>query len=217
MRFRSLESRIVTLFLVLILVVQLASFVAIGAGIDANARVAISNELAIGERVFRKLLEQNAEKLTQSARLLAADYGFRQAISTDDRETIETALENHGKRIDASLTMLLGSDRNIKAATTKAVTPALSQLIVHLVDQTEQTGGASGTAIVDNLPYQIVAVPVKAPITIGWVIMAFPIDQKLAMDMRELSALQVSILTRDQAGSWRAVASTLGDHMSPER
>ncbi|MES2933499.1 MAG: EAL domain-containing protein [Pseudomonadota bacterium] len=213
MRFRSLESRIATVFLVLILVIQVVSFIAIRAGIDANARAAIGNELAIGERVFRKLLEQNAEKLTQSARLLAADYGFRQAISTDDRETIETALDNHGQRINASLTMLVSSDRSIKAATTKHVSPALLKLVLQLVDQTEENGGASGTAIVDNLPYQIVAVPVKAPITIGWVLMAFPIDDKLAVDMRELSSLQVSILTRNEEGRWRSIASTL---LAPE-
>src|SRR4051812_4247066 len=99
MRLRSLESRIVILFLVLILAVQLAGFFAIRTGIQKNAQAAIQEELVIGERVFVHLLDQYAQKLTQGARLLAADYGFRQAIGSDDRETIESALANHGERI----------------------------------------------------------------------------------------------------------------------
>jgi hypothetical protein len=59
-RFRSLETRIVTLFLVLALSIQLAGFFLIRASIDQNARALISDELVLGERVFRRLLEQNA-------------------------------------------------------------------------------------------------------------------------------------------------------------
>ena len=42
MRFRSLESRIVTLFLVLIVAVQVIGLFVIQQGIDSNARAAIS-------------------------------------------------------------------------------------------------------------------------------------------------------------------------------
>jgi hypothetical protein len=84
LRFKSLESRIVVLFIVLLLLLQLAGFVVIRGAIDANARTAIHNELVIGERVFLRLLDQNAQKLTQGARLLASDYGFRAAIASDE-------------------------------------------------------------------------------------------------------------------------------------
>ena len=53
MRFHSLESRIVALFLVLILLVQLVGFFAIRNGINDNARAAISDELLIGQKVFQ--------------------------------------------------------------------------------------------------------------------------------------------------------------------
>jgi sensor c-di-GMP phosphodiesterase-like protein len=71
MRLRSLESRIVILFLALILAVQLAGFFAIRSSIQKNAQAAIREELMIGERVFVRLLDQYAQKLTQGARLLA--------------------------------------------------------------------------------------------------------------------------------------------------
>jgi diguanylate cyclase (GGDEF)-like protein len=214
MRMRSLESRIVILFLVLIFAVQMAGFFAIRTGIEENARASIREELAIGERVFLRLLDQNVERLTQGARLLASDYGFKSAISSDDRETIESALANHGARIGASLTLLVGTDRTIKASTAGNPKDNLEKSILQLVGEAELSGSGSAndTGIVNNHPYQIVVIPVKAPVTIGWVAMAFPIDGKTTADMRELSSLQVSILTSDRNGGWTADAST----MSPD-
>ena len=209
MRLRSLESRIVTLFLFLILTVQLAGFLVIRAGIEGNARASIGDELVIGERVFQRLLKQNAQTLTQGARLLASDYGFRQAIASDDRETIASALSNHGARIGATLTVLVGQDHRIKAATTSEPAPSLERAILQLVDDAEQAGNAAGIAMVDKHAFQIVVISVKAPVTIGWVAMAFPIDRALAADMRELSSLQVSVLTRGENGKWATGVSTL--------
>ena len=209
MRFRSLETRIVTLFLILILAVQLAGFIVIRSGIESNAHAAIRTELIIFERVFKRLLDQNAQKLTQGARLLAADYGFRQAISSNDRETIASALENHAARIGASLTLLIGPDRVIKASTAGQTPQTLSQSIVALVDHAEEAGSASRITLVDRRAYQLVVVPVKAPITIGWVAMAFPIDRRLVADMQDLSGLQVSVLSNSPDGSWSNDVSTL--------
>lgn len=211
MRLRSLESRIVILFLLLILAIQLAGFFAIRASIERNARASINDELVIGERVFQRLLKQNAQTLTQGARLLASDYGFRQAIASDDVATISSALANHGARIGATLAVLIGLDHSIRVAADKTPAPGLKNAILPLVDSAEQTGGAAGIAIINNHAFQIVVLPVKAPITIGWVAMAFPIDNRLAADMRELSSLQVSILTHRSGGNWEVGVSTLND------
>lgn len=209
MRFRSLESRIVVLFLLLTLSVQLAGFIAIRSGIDHNARMSIQSELQIGERVFKRLLEQNAQKLNQGARLLAADYGFRQAVASGDRETISSVLANHGARIGASRVLLIGTDHLIKASTLAMPSKSLIDSILSMIDRAEVIGSANGTALVDRHPYQLVVVPVKAPVTIGWVAMAFPIDQRLATDMRELSSLQVSIMNAGSDGVWTSDVSTL--------
>ena len=209
MRLRSLESRIVALFLLLILAVQLAGFITLRAGVNENARASVQNELAIGERVFQRLLDQNAQNLTTGARVLALDYGFRQAIGSNDKETIASVLANHGARIGSALTMLVDPDRHIVAASTVDPGMRLQGSIMQLVDTAEQNGSATGIRLFDKHPYQIVVVPVKAPLTIGWVAMAFPIDQNLINDMRALSSLQVSILSSDHLDQWRIDASTL--------
>ncbi|OFA06771.1 bifunctional diguanylate cyclase/phosphodiesterase [Duganella sp. HH101] len=211
MRFRSLESRIVTLFLVLVVAVQLIGLLVIQRGIDNNARLAISSELNNGSKVFHRLLDQNAQSLRFGARLLARDTAFVAAIGNNDesdRATIESALVNSGRRIKAALTMLVSSERKISVSTNNSQAAALEKQVASMLDAAEASDGANGIAIVDHRPYQIVVMPVKAPITIGWIVMTFPIDRQLATDMREVSSLDTTVLTRDPQGKWLAVGST---------
>ncbi|HAT30946.1 MAG TPA: GGDEF domain-containing protein [Janthinobacterium sp.] len=212
MHFRSLESRIVTLFLVLIVVVQALGLLVIWQGIDSSAHGSIASELDTGAKVFRRLLDQNAQKLRFGASVLARDTAFVQAIgndANDDRATIESALANSGRRIKASLTMLVSAERKIKVSTNDAQAAVLEKLVLSMLDRAERFDGANGIAIVERRPFQIVVVPVRAPLTIAYVVMAFPIDAQLAGDMRDISSLQVTIMTRDAAGVWLATASTL--------
>ena len=212
MRFRSLESRIVTLFLVLLVVVQVVGLLVIQRGINANARNSISAELVNGTKVFSRLLDQNAQSLRFGARLLTRDAGFLAAIGNTeegDRETIESVLANHGRRIKASLSMWINAERKVSASTNYQQSAGLEKQALSLLDKAEASDGANGIAIVDRRPYQIVVMPVKAPVTIGWVLMAFPIDDRLAREMQEITSLQTSILTSDDKDGWLPVASTL--------
>ncbi|MRW84654.1 EAL domain-containing protein [Pseudoduganella sp. FT26W] len=211
LRFRSLETRIVTLFLALIVAVQVVGLLVIQRGIDNNARLAISSELGNGSKIFRRLLDQNAQNLRFGARLLARDTAFVAAIGNNDesdRATIESALANSGRRIKASLTMLIGDDRKISVSTNPAQAAGLEKMALSMLDAAEAADGAIGIAIVDHRPFQIVAMPVKAPITIGWIVMTFPIDRQLAGDMREVSSLHTTVLTRDTQGKWLSAGST---------
>ena len=210
-RFKSLEARIATLFLVLIIVVQALGLLLIQQGIDSNARASIATELQNGEKVFRKLLEQSAQKQRFSAQVLARDTAFVQAIGNgeaDDRATIESALQNSALRAKADLTMLIDGDRKVSVSTGVAMAGSLEKLVLGVLDRAEQRG-ASMIAIVDRRPVQIVVMPVKAPVTIAWVVMGFEIKRQLAIDMQELSALDVAILTRAADGRWTPVEATL--------
>ncbi|MET0265218.1 MAG: EAL domain-containing protein [Duganella sp.] len=211
MRFRSLESRIVTLFLVLIVAVQVVGLLVIQRGIENNARLAIGSELNNGAKVFGRLLEQNAQSLRFGARLLARDTAFLAAIGNNeegDRATIESALANSGRRIKASMTMLIDGERRISVSTNPAQAAGLEKMVGAMLDAAEAADGANGIAIVERRPYQVVVMPIKAPITIGWIVMTFPIDRQLAHDMRDISSLHATVLTRDQGGQWLQVGST---------
>ena len=209
MRLHSLENRVIVLFIGLLLSVQLVAYFVIGNAIDVNARTAIEEDLRINEKIFTRLIEQNAQKLIQGANLLAKDFGFRDAIGSHDTETIISSLQNHGQRIGADLSMLVGLDGKILAASSPALAAGLQASVSQLMPSANATGSASRIEIVDGKPYQMVMVPIAAPVTISWVAMAIPIGKTIVDDMQQLSLMQISLLTSDNQGHWQANVSTL--------
>ena len=101
MRIQRLQTRIIVFFVALLALVQVAAFWFVNAANSSNAHAKVEEELNVGQRVFARLLDQNAEKLKLSARVLAADFAFREAIATHDTGTIASVLANHGARIGA--------------------------------------------------------------------------------------------------------------------
>src|SRR3954467_6233450 len=95
MRLSSLQSRIVVFFLVLLAVVQGVALALLHHANERNARANIRQELDVGERVFRRLGEQNTARLTQAVEILSLDFAFRQAVATRDLATIQSVLLNH--------------------------------------------------------------------------------------------------------------------------
>lgn len=202
-------ARIVALSLALFLLVQAAVFGIVRATIERTARQQIAAELQVDERVWRRLLDQNAQKLAQAARLLAGDFGFRTAVSSGDLQTIRSVLDNHGARIGATVTALIDSQLALQAAGEGQDSQALAALVGQIAVPMSRQSAGSQIALLNQVPYQFVQVPVRAPVLIGWVLMGFPIGQALLDDMRALSGVHVAIYNPANAGPAAVLASTL--------
>ncbi|TAL20815.1 MAG: EAL domain-containing protein [Aquabacterium sp.] len=209
---RRLDYQIVTLFLGLLLGVQAFSFLLIRHSIDSNARAALRGELSQGELVFQRLLDQNADHLLQASRLLAADYGFRAAVASDDRETLASALDNHGARLNAQVALFTDTRFSLKASAGRYG----SEVLGHLRRMAGEAAAGRGDPkpailVLGGVPHQVVMVPVRAPLPIGWVVMGFRLDEGLLHDMRKLAALDVVVLQKNGEKRWRATMGTLDD------
>jgi diguanylate cyclase (GGDEF)-like protein len=207
-----LGTRIVALSLVLLLLVQAAGFGVVRASIGRNARAQITHELAVSQRVWLRLLDQNAQKLRQGAALLAADFGFRAAVSTGEVDTIRSALDNHGARIGAAVTALLDTSLQLRAMSDTPEAAALAPVLQQIGQSLSHDPQGGQIALVGRAPYQFVMVPMRAPVVIGWVVMGFPVDQALVNDMRALSEVHLALVSRTGSEAPAIVASTL----SPE-
>ena len=212
-----LASRIVGMSLLLLLLVQLAGFAVVRSAIDDNARAQIAQELTVGERVWRRVLEQNAQQLRVGAGVLAADFGFRSALATQDAETLRSALSNHGERIGARITALLDPALQLVATSDDAAAlrleaefAGIGDELFEVLQRSEVTGHM---ALVGGQPFEFIMVPVRAPLLIGWVLMGFPIDQALADDMRNLLSLHLVMASRVD-GEHRVVVTTLPPEVS---
>ena len=206
---RSLILRLIGLTLLLLLIVQAAGFAVVRATIERNARAQIAQALDLDENVWRRLLEQNADKLRQGSALLAADYGFRSAVNSGDEETIQSVLENHGNRIGAAVTALLGTDLELRAVSLAGNMEAFPATLRALVPPLAAQPQGSQIAVMGGVPYQFVMVPLRAPVVIGWVLMGFPVNQPLADEMRQLLAVHVALVVKGEDGRAKVPVSTL--------
>ena len=191
-----LSSRMVAMSVGLLLALQAVILVAVQGSVERNARQQTLENLDIGERVWSRLVTQRAEKLGQGATVLAADYGFRSAVASDDRETIVSALDNHGARIGASLAALLDlrfAPQAVGGEAPDALLPALGRLAPQLAER------GHAVALVGARPVQFVMVPLRAPQPIGWVVMGFDFDGRLIDDLRSVTGLHAAL--RVEAGS----------------
>ena len=196
MTFRRLRTRITVFFVALLALVQVAAFVAVNAANSTNARQKIEGELGVGERIFGRLLEQNRERLVQAARVLAADFAFREAIATNDLGTVLSALQNHGDRIDANAMMLVSLQGEVLADTLSPDAASRSFDFPSLLHTAQSEGSASSIELLANHAYQLVVVPVLAPLPIAWVAVGLTVDDALAAELRQLTSLEVSFLDR---------------------
>jgi diguanylate cyclase (GGDEF)-like protein len=200
-----LSTRLVVLSLLLLLALQLAGLAALRASIERNARAELSERLAVGERIWARLLEQRAAKLGQAASLLAADYGFRSALTSGDDPTIESALDNHGARIDAALSALLDTRLAVRrlAHAEDPAQRAARGVLAGLAPRLAERGSA--VAMVGDKAYQFVMVPVRAPLVIGWVAMGFELDRALVEDLHAVSGMHGRLLAVAADGQERVL------------
>lgn len=209
---RSLIARLVGISLLLLLIVQIAGFAVVRNSIDRNARSQIAHTLDTDENVWRRLLEQNAERLRQGATLLAADYGFRAAVGSGDQRTIQSALENHGQRMGAAVAALLDTRLQVRSVSSGQGMGTFDRALAQVLPALSAGQQNSQITTVNGLPYQFVLAPMRAPVLMGWVLMGFPIDQTLADEMQQLLAVQVALRVHGNNNSqWTVAVSTLQD------
>lgn len=210
MKFKSLKQQIIIIFLTLVLSIQLAGLIPIERSIDKNVRKLVVKELEVGEKVFLNLLESNNENIINGAKILAADYGFREAIASNDQETILSALNNFQHRINADVAIFHGLESEITTVSGNLTEQEALPAVQTLIKQYSASSQKLQFKIFDGVPYQLVAVPIKAPIIIGWMVIGFEMDDTLAQKINQLSNLHISFIQHTQNRAWTSNASTLG-------
>lgn len=206
--FRSLRVRLIVFLVALLGAVQVAEFALTNQASYGAARAKIEAEFAVGQKVFARVLAQNAAQQAEAARVLAGDFAFRDAVATGDAGTVESALENHGARIKARALLYVDLEGEVVADTLRPAAPRRPFELPSLIKEARARGEATSIGMLDDRALQMIAVPVRAPLTIGWVVVCFPIDAALARDLRQLTGLEVSFALA-RGARWTVLASTL--------
>ena len=203
----------VILFVSLLLIgIQVITFVAIDNAVSTNSEQKIREELQLGKRIFLRLQVNRSQQLITAATILTSDFAFRQTLMTGHKATIASALRNHGLRIGASKMILVSPDNKVLADASESGGTSGGDSLFPFPDLTTEASTSDTTSairLIDGVPYQLVVVPVLAPTPVGWVVLGFSIDSKVAAELGELASLEVSFATWKKNEGWQLVASTM--------
>src|SRR4051794_30086349 len=107
MTIRSFQTKLLGLTAGILVLLLAATFVAVHLAGQRTMSRGLGDELRVGSRVFDRILRARGRQLSDSVRLLASDFAFREAIASGDQPTIMSVLTNHGSRIFADAAFLI--------------------------------------------------------------------------------------------------------------
>ncbi len=161
--------------------------------IKINAQKSVERELLASAAAFDSLWEMSAAHMEANAAVLAADYGFREAVATEDMETIASAVSNAQARLDGLQAGVAFPDGRFIIAD-----GSISQLPEDVLNALHDQGKASGVVGFGGGHYQSVAVPVMAPMLVGWAFNWSELDEARLAELEGLSAIQIKAQIRDE-------------------
>ncbi len=209
-----LHTRIVVVYLGLLLMVQGLTYWVIHNSIDRNARQAVAESLVAGETLLQRLLAQQQEALQQAVHALSLDTSLRTAINPLQPETLATALRSHSETAHANITLLtdtafaplsVAEDQagaghllatELRALSTAAATVPPARRVVRIAGQS----------------YQVAWVPMMSGqhTPRAWLAMASRIDIRLLQALHSVSGLDVALLTPPTGPTgWQVQDATL--------
>jgi diguanylate cyclase (GGDEF)-like protein len=161
-------------------------------------------------------LADTTHRLTEAAKVLSSDFGFRGAVATGDRPTLASAIDNLRIRVNADRAWVFMPDGNL-LADSAASGEKLFPYADFLAGSGGEDRGAAVASVGDRI-YQLVVAPILAPDLLGYVCFGVELDDPEARRLQSQSTvpLDVSFAHRSSAGPWRLVASTLDAGMRAE-
>jgi diguanylate cyclase len=210
----SFQAQVTAVLILLLLVVIGSLYFSVKVATNSAVRSQANTQLDVGTRVFERLLEVRGRRLADGVQLLAADFGFRDAVASRDSATIRSVLLNHGKRINASDMILLSMDGKVLASTLDDLADGSLFRFDQALLEARRTQQTMLIVPLQGKPHLLVEAPVLAPLPIARVVMGFSMDSAFARELRSLTNLEVSFLAVDKQQPGQLV-STQPDVLGP--
>ena len=201
LRSGSLSVRIALLYSALF-VLTFGALVAVATGgIERYAAIKISDEMTANSKAFNKVLELESQRMATATDILAADFGFREAVALGEEPTIASALVSLRNRLDVPKAFIMtldgttiGLEEKMKAEDADSVWNALDE------------GSRSGLIKIGGEYHGVVASPVEAPNLFGWLVVGKPLNRAEMQNLAQLAPINLTAKVLDA----RALPQTLG-------
>ena len=202
LRVRSLQSKILVLFIFLLFVVQSVSFYSTYRASQKLESSQLSNRIKNAVNVFQTQIDSRRYYLSAFAETAAKDYGLK-SILQEDQKSILVALNNHRKRINSDMAIAIDQEGKVFAQLvtyknaqneTKVKVGSLQGQYFFTEDAEIQSNNSQLVLLNNNL-YQLSLAPLKSGSrTIGWLGFGYKIDQELANELAMLTEVHIAFV-----------------------
>ncbi len=211
------QTKLTIVYLALFLAVQSVIILAIYTSVNDNVRDQIQGQLISSGQIIDRLVQDQATVFGARAVDISKEFGFRQAVATQDNATITSALLNQSARVNADAAFVIDLDDQLVASV--GAPPAAmkaTMLPTALKEAAEDEGFATYFIALDGRVFEIVLAPIVAPVTTGWVGLALELDREALLSFKELAPidLEIALLSHDDGAHHVAAATSDADSLS---
>ncbi len=211
---RSLQSKILGLFIFLLVSVQLVTTYTTYEANQQLKSIQLKNRLLTAKAVFTTQFNNRRYYLSAFAETAAKDFGLKDMFQEEDRKSFLVALNNHRARIDSDIALAIDKQGMIKAQLITIIDEKGNKKIKASKQQEQVFAHKNWLLAVqttqlftfNNHLYQLSLAPIKSGARIiGWIGFGYIVDSDLANEFAQLTDVSVGFLLNNQ-NSWEIVA-----------
>jgi adenylate cyclase len=210
--------RLLAVMLGLVLSLQLLVFITVTTAANRSAMKASEEAMQVTLASLKTTMESREATLRKFGRLLSQDHAFKALASESDHDTLLSAFRSYRKRLGADWLVALDLDGKVLADSLKpdAMTAPFSHPELFEAANASPEQEVSTILIRDGRAFQMVMVPLRAPMPIAWVGIGFEITDFMAGELEQQSRTKVNLSWRAKGAEPVLFASTLDDDQRGE-
>lgn len=191
----TIRFRVTLLCVGLILLTALAMQLSHGWFIHKHNQQQLHEQVANASHFLHQYINSRESNLRYAAEVIIQDFGFKQAVATDDVPTISSMLSNHAERIHADLMLIINNNGELIASNDLN----FSQDVMSQINWRVLSANAapSGDFIeINKRLYRWFSLPVKTPHQIANSIIAFEINPALLEELKNKTGLDIVFISQ---------------------
>ena len=213
----SLRGKILGFFLLLLVALMLLLALLVYRSTFGHSLQQVQAQLGFAHRVLANELHSRRQAQSAMAELIAKDFTLLGEIADlvtspqQEAQSLSAALESFASRSQAGFALVLAPDGLVLAGTSTELEPGTRLPWTGLLNAAEPDS-AERLVVLDGRVLHINLTPIFAPRPnlMGWLLMAFELDDAAVSHLAELSGADVALLD-GAPGAYRVLASNLAD------
>lgn len=193
-------TKLLLILATLVVALQLAGWLTVQVAVKRSVDAQLADSLEVGTRVWQRLHEARQRQLLERVAVLADDFGFKQAIATQDGPTLDSVLESASSRVGAPFGLVLGADGRVLAQRLPDGLRVPEAALAGRVEEARAEGWSAGVIALGDEAVSYALVPVFAPDLVGWMAMGEPFGPAESEELAEVTGLTPSVLVQGDGG-----------------